>query len=446
MIALVWLGSAYGMAAYGAPLLPRSLARMLSLQSFLSLVLVASTAVGLGASFALLPRWRHDLGLTRPSLAALVASLSSAPIVLVLSMYVGFEAALDTLMREIRAGGSQAAQANTGAFGRAIVETHILTTLSWAVVLTPVVEELMFRGALWSAVAGATRRFADRARSLPPELLAHQGGVGRFFLTGGIATLVSSAVFAWLHADQPGGAGIVRVVQATCLALVLGCVRHASGTVWPGVLLHAGFNLLSIAKSRKWLVSPGWPPPLPIPTILWQLAFICAVFLILWLVHRSPRARTLLAHASIFVARPRGDVFDFVVLPESIPLGFAGHGPIPRAESAEIISDGGMRVGARRRIHNADGSVVDEVIRALERPSHQAYEIVGGLLPPFSLFVRGGRGDWRLEDEGDGTRVTWEFSWDLRSGLFWPVAALFRRPFAAAMRSCLENHRSHLER
>lgn len=434
------------MASYGAPLIPRSLARMLSLQSFLSLVLAASTVVGLGASLFVLPSWRRDLALTRPSLASVAVALSLAPIVLVLSMYLGFELALDTLIREIRAGGSQAAQANTGAFGRAIVETHVLTTLSWAVVITPLVEELMFRGALWGAVASATRRFAHRARSLPPELLARpRGGVGRFLLTGGIATLVSTAVFGWLHADQPGGAGIVRVVQATCLALALGCVRHASGTVWPGVALHAGFNLMSIAKSRKWIVSAGWPVPLPIPILFWHIALICAVFFSLWLVHRSLRARAVTAQAHIFVARPREDVFDFVISPESIPMGFVGHGPIPRAMSAEIVSDGVVEVGARRRIHNADGSVIDEVIEVLERPSQQAYEIVSGLIRPFSLLVVGGRGDWQLEDEGDGTRVTWQFRWRLRSGLFWPIARFFRRPFAIAMKSCLENHRAHLE-
>jgi hypothetical protein len=46
------------------------------------------------------------------------------------------------------------------------------------------------------------------------------------------------------------------------------------------MVLHAAFNLLTIAKLRRWIVSPGWPPPLPIATLYWQLAAVSAAVLL----------------------------------------------------------------------------------------------------------------------------------------------------------------------
>lgn len=447
IIAATWIGSAYVMAYHGAPLLPRALAARLTLETFLIGVLLVSSALGLALSRLLLAEPRAALALTppKPSHAAVAALV--APIVTVVSLYLGFELALETILAELRAGGVRAVEANTGELGRAIASAHVVTILAWAVVVTPIAEELMFRGALWSALAELAAGIGGRDdRELPPELAGIVGprSARRGWLAGGAATLGSAAVFTWLHADQAGGAGIVRAAQAACLGVALGVSRHLTRSVWPGVLLHAAFNLLAIAKTRRWVESPGWPPPLPIPVLYWQLAAAAALAVLLWLVHA--RARHVTARAALFVGRPPPAVFDFVVEPASIPASFRGHGPIPGAKHAELVGSGGMRVGARRRVENTDGTTVEEVIVALERPWHHAYELVAGLVPPFSLLVSGGRGDWRLEPEGDGTRITWTFRWHLTSGLLWPVAWLFARSFARAMQGCLVRHRDHLER
>ncbi|RLB60091.1 MAG: hypothetical protein DRI90_14505 [Deltaproteobacteria bacterium] len=288
----VWLGAARAMAQYGAPLLPRALAAQLTLQSFFSLVLVVSTALGLSLSFWLLATPRDDLGLGRPTGAAIAMATFWAPIVLVLSAYLAFKLALPTLLEELARGGRRAVERNTGEFGRALVHTHVITTLVWALVLTPIAEELMFRGGLWSLVRRLTQRFAPAAESLPPELLK-EGALGRglgaarrYLSEGGIATLVSAAIFAWMHADQEGGAGIIRVVQTACLGLALGCARHGSGSLLPPMALHAAFNLLTIAKTRKWVISPGWPTPFPIPSLYWQIAAGCGLVLGLWWFYR----------------------------------------------------------------------------------------------------------------------------------------------------------------
>jgi len=254
-VAIGWLILLVTLARGGALLLPRSLAAALTLESYLSIVLVLSTCAGLAASFAVLPQPRAGLAIEeRPRTTNLVVALLCAPVVLVVSAYLGFKLALPTLLEELAQGGRQAVERSTGEFGRTLVQAHVVTTLVWAIVLTPVAEELLFRGALWSAI--------------------------RAPLGGWLATLITTVVFTLLHADQPGGAGIVRAVQAAVLGLALGCARHATGGIAAPMVLHAAFNLLTIAKLRRWIVSPGWPPPLPIATLYWQLAAVSAAVLL----------------------------------------------------------------------------------------------------------------------------------------------------------------------
>lgn len=308
-VALVWLVAARALAYYGVLLLPRSLAAHLTLHSYLSLVLIIVTVAGVATTRSVIGNAKEVLGLGLPSSRAhLPMGALWGPIVLTLSAYIAFSIALPTLMAEIAAGGKRAAESNTGEFGRALLQSHPATTLVWAVALTPIAEELLFRGVLWSAISRLACRPAiatpspssspgDDARSLPSELLDESlllrgsRAMWRLLRDGGIATLVTAAVFAALHADMPGGAGIVRVVQTACLGLALGTSRHVTGSVLPGVAMHAVFNVLTIAKLRKWLTSAGWPHPLPVPSVWWQLAGAAGLVLALWTAHRAWRRR-----------------------------------------------------------------------------------------------------------------------------------------------------------
>ena len=343
-VVALWLGAARAMAIYGAPLLPRALAAQLTLQSFFSLVLIVSTALGLALSFWLLGSPRDDLGLRRPTGAAVGMATFWAPIVLVLSGYLAFKLALPTLLEELARGGRRAVERNTGEFGRAVVQTHVLTTVVWATVLTPIAEELMFRGGLWSLVRRLTLRSAGTAQSLPPELLKEGAllrglrAARRYLCEGGFATLVTAAIFAWMHADQPGGAGIIRVVQTACLGLALGSARHGSGSILPPMALHAGFNLLTIAKSRKWIVSAGWPHPFPIPSLYWQIAAGCAVVLGLWWLLPWPRLSRSAAHEPL--DRP-GQGSD--------PRGSERGEPTEQGKDHHLVAPGTKEHGVHRR-------------------------------------------------------------------------------------------------
>ena len=101
----------------------------------------------------------------------------------------------------------------------------------------------------------------------------------RYFSTGGVATLLSAVAFAWVHADMPGGMGMVRAITAFGLGLGAGIARHASGSLVAALVLHVVFNLASIATARRWVVSAVFPTKLMVPTLLTMLAGACLLAL-----------------------------------------------------------------------------------------------------------------------------------------------------------------------
>lgn len=152
------------------------------------------------------------------------------------------------------------------------------------------------------------------------------------------------------------------------------------------------------------------------------------------------------AEANVRIARPPEAVFDFVTRPEAVAETFRGHGPVPGARTSQVVTPGGMRPGAIRRVENTDGSVVDEEIAELERPSVQAYRLVRGLRPPFTWLVRQAGGRWTFTPDGDGTLIRWVFTFELRSFLAWPPArGLLVPPFRRAMQAALEETKRRLE-
>ena len=147
--------------------------------------------------------------------------------------------------------------------------------------------------------------------------------------------------------------------------------------------------------------------------------------------------------AHVVIRRPPEVVFDFVTRPEAVAETFSGWGPIPGARASSIAGDGAMAVGAIRRVENTDGTVVEERIVELDRPRTQAYELISGL-PRW--LIRGARGRWVLTPDGaDGTAIAWTFTFDLRTFLVWPAAAVMLASFKRAMRRALATTKEKLE-
>ncbi len=107
----------------------------------------------------------------------------------------------------------------------------ILTTLA----ITPAVfEELFFRGYLQSSFLAATK----------PRL----------------AILYAALLFGLFHVFVSNALAIERFLPSTFLGLVLGWVCYRSGSVWPGMLLHACHNslMLSMGYYQDYLEAWGW--------------------------------------------------------------------------------------------------------------------------------------------------------------------------------------------
>jgi len=292
-VAVLWLAAFRLLSEHGVRLVPLALAQRLTLQAYLTGVQLVVLGLGLAFAFVLLPAPRQALGFEMPRAARLLPLLFAAPALYVVASYAAIYAALPTLLAELAARGRQAVQESSGQFGRELVASGLGLAVLWGVVVSPLAEELMFRGGLWSAAQSVVDLVRGRLgpEQRPPAstdlpegviqpsaLLSALRGVGRFFGSGGgTATLVSATVFAAMHADLPGGLGIVRWVSALGLALGTGLARQLSGGILAPIALHVVFNACSLATTRRWLVSESFGQKLGVPVLLSLIAAVSAL-------------------------------------------------------------------------------------------------------------------------------------------------------------------------
>jgi membrane protease YdiL (CAAX protease family) len=309
----LWLGLFFGLVPLGNAVVPDATKAKIPLQTFLLACQAATLVLGLGAALLLLRERRKALGLERmPGAAQALSTIASVPFVFVASSYIAIQIALPTLLEELKTRGAHASQQNAGEFGRALTQAPLLTTLLWGAVLGAAGEELFFRGLLWSTITDLTRRL------LPESLASADGAAPRsaagsvdgesadgeptprptlarralaILLSGGVATVLSAALFGWMHKDLPGGVGIVRVVSTTCLGLASGIVRQITGGVLACIALHALYNTLVIGSGRKWFAADKEPVLEGIPNTMVMLAVASAVVIGVVLFVRALLAR-----------------------------------------------------------------------------------------------------------------------------------------------------------
>jgi len=285
VVVATWAASFELLSRYGVDLLPRALAQKLTLEAYLTVVQAVALGVGLGLSFALLAQPRRDLALTRPSPGAAAYAVALTPAAFVLSTGAAFQIAKPTLVAELLRGGMQEVQKSSGEFGRELTTSPSWLAFAWGAIVSPIAEEAFFRGALFTLVADATafsRRRRDGASGLAPELLddtvlARAGRRGLSWLgQGGAATVLVALVFGWLHHDMPGGLGIVRFVSALGLGVACGLSRQATASVVAPMLVHVGFNALSLATARRLVVSDTFPMKSGVPSLVGIVAVALA--------------------------------------------------------------------------------------------------------------------------------------------------------------------------
>ncbi len=188
----------------------------------------------------------------------------TSPVLVALGLVIGVVAQLpaDRLRRviEIWFPLTEAQQAARAAFLVPSGPSHGVAIVVVAALLVPFAEEAFFRGALF----GALRRAGQSAS---------------------IAAIITSLGFTLSHFDQRMWLPIAFV------AALLGLVRAASGSLWPSLMLHVGFNGLSALAS---VLSPASldVETFPLRLELWAwgiLAVLVALFVLICRT-RVPRA------------------------------------------------------------------------------------------------------------------------------------------------------------
>lgn len=305
-MAAAWTVLARLVGDHGWRLMPRALLGRLTLQSYLTLTGLVAAAIGIGLSWLVLEHPREDLAWRPARCGHIGAAALLAPAAYVLAVAVAVSAALPLLRSEVLARGVQEVQRDTGQFGRELRAGTVGILLVWGIVVSPVVEELLFRGPVWSAIDRLVRILTaaegDEPRDsegLPASILNENlllklgRGLWRWLGSGGVATLASAGVFGALHADMPGAMGVIRVGTAVGLGLACGQARHRSGSILVPITLHVVFNALAVGTARRWFVVAGWRSYRGVPPAMIVAAGACLiVFIVLVLTRRrSPHAR-----------------------------------------------------------------------------------------------------------------------------------------------------------
>lgn len=145
----------------------------------------------------------------------------------------------------------------------------VITLLSIALI-TPLGEEIAFRGYLYSAFESKKQPWR--------------------------AIVISAGLFAAFHVVAPGVLSFERFAPSLFLGLILGWVRDRSGSIWPSLVIHVTHNglLLLFAANRTALEKSGLAIPadsLHLP-VMWQVGSVILVGIALGMVWASRRPQS----------------------------------------------------------------------------------------------------------------------------------------------------------
>lgn len=129
-----------------------------------------------------------------------------------------------------------------------------------------------------------------------------------------------------------------------------------------------------------------------------------------------PNTGVLSRKASVIVNCDQERAFDFISSSEELPTWLKACGKIPGAQSVELISESYDFVGAKRKVLFQGGNHAEESLLSINKPLNYSYEVTH-----FSNFLERLSGDaygqlW-FDREGEGTRITWEYTFHYKNFL-----------------------------
>lgn len=150
---------------------------------------------------------------------------------------------------------------------------------------------------------------------------------------------------------------------------------------------------------------------------------------------------TTTVRAEVRVARPVEAVFALAAgRTDALARFFSGHKPlIPGIRSASLVGrDDPPVAGTLRDVELSDGSRIRERVLAFEAPRLHRYDMeTMNLLQ--RVICSNMVGEWRFSEDGEGSRVTWEYTIHEHGIAGRLLVGLVSRNFQKAMQTCLDN-------
>jgi SAM-dependent methyltransferase len=156
-----------------------------------------------------------------------------------------------------------------------------------------------------------------------------------------------------------------------------------------------------------------------------------------WLVYRKDAAQIaedeaeLCARASVYIARPAEQVFDFALAGANFAHIFQAVPMVSSRAMSELVDGGELKAGVRRRIMLADRSTIIQELLEVTRPLRQRHRWISAprLL---GLIVQGAESDWTFTAAPGGTTVEWTYRLELPSTpvqrwVQWPLRMAIQR-------------------
>lgn len=261
-----WLVAAY----FAFPVLrdhaPDFVRHSMSLSTFRTLVQALVLAVFAGAFFGVVPDARRVLGLERLRCGPLGRAALTAPFAFVSATMLAIAIATPILLRELAERGAGVSRANAGSFGRELQESPALVIVVAGAILAPLGEELLFRGGLYGTLKELLLRVT--ARPVDPDVPAELQPRVSPWLVEGLPLVMAAATFSAMHADMPGGVGVVRIVSTAVLSVFTGLARALGGGVLASAVLHAAYNGLALLVARGVFKGSGSWSGAPVPLVV----------------------------------------------------------------------------------------------------------------------------------------------------------------------------------
>lgn len=150
---------------------------------------------------------------------------------------------------------------------------------------------------------------------------------------------------------------------------------------------------------------------------------------------------TTTVRAEVRVARPVEAVFALAAgRTDALARFFSGHKPlVPGIRSCALVGrDDPPVAGSLRDVVLADGSRLQERVLAFDPPRLHRYDMAK-MNPLQRLLCSNMVAEWRFTEDGDGSRVTWEYTIHEHGIVGRLLVGVVSRNFQKAMQTCLDN-------